>query len=263
MNFEEYAKQFKVVEGGFQEEAWTVNVWKKGCTDSVYYKASCWNEEVSEGAVTGIGDTLEEAVLDALEISYDFDHDFQENLMNFKNTYITLKDSDQTVERIKEIAEKYSEASGYELEDYLKGESVMSYHWEIITIAEGVIQVCYKGTFEKFNTDIEITEQDLDSYLAEVGESSKESVEHIKEIAERYSGLPVEAPPKDSIGSLAEKLYTTLPPSNITISVNGNGHILIHGDKIPTVDATKLAAEDITKAYEALVMLEGLFVEGE
>lgn len=76
MNFEEYAKQFKVVEGGFQEEAWTVNVWKKGCTDSVYYKASCWNGEVSEGAVTGIGDTLEEAVLDALEISYDFDHDF-------------------------------------------------------------------------------------------------------------------------------------------------------------------------------------------
>lgn len=159
--------------------------------------------------------------------------------MNFKNTYITLKDSDKTVERIKEIAKKYSEASGYELEDYLKEyDSTDSPDWDYLLVTHvGMVAV---STRSFMTVTEEITEQDLDNYLAEVGDSVE-----------------------DSIGSLAEKLYTTLPPSNITISVNGNGHILIHGDKIPTVDATKLAAEDITKAYEALVMLEGLFVEGE
>ena len=65
---------------------------------------------------------------------------------------------------------------------------------------------------------------------------------------------------QDFIGNLVEKLYTSLSPSNVTISVNGNGHIIISGDKIPTVDVTKLEASEITKAYEAMVMLEGLFV---
>lgn len=75
MTLEEYAKQFKIIEEVFKEAPWTVNVWKKGCTDSVYYKASCWNGNVSEGSLTGIGDTPDEAVLDAIQLSYYYDYE--------------------------------------------------------------------------------------------------------------------------------------------------------------------------------------------
>lgn len=64
-----------------------------------------------------------------------------------------------------------------------------------------------------------------------------------------------------SVGSLTEKLHQKLPPSTLQITVSGDGSVLLHGEGLPVVDVSKLEAEDIDKAVEALVMLQGCFVE--
>lgn len=321
--------------------------------------------------------------------------------MKFENTFIKLQPEDQTVERIREIAEKYSKASGYPVDGYLKYD--FETDWEVINCCEGLVKVCYEG---EFHSPTEITEQDLDNYLQQmeenfnsllVGEGYKDSdtdMENCKtSVEESNSDIPpvtewkcfqqvaevlgeenaeyelgkvlqqyleggleldtafwedglidttceyvgdafdyYEAPQggdfwdnidngnlpenyhttpdvlpspacdnhtsssqlatevlaeslgvseeeltnkfKDkllegenshtkSIGQLIEEVYLRMIPSGVCITLSGDGTILLHGEDIPTVDVSKLEAEDIDKAYEALVMLEGLFVEGE
>lgn len=305
--------------------------------------------------------------------------------MNFKNTYIRLKDSDKTVDRIKEIADKYSRASGCKLGQYLRNfRQGNVLEWGFMQIDNS-----NKVNVEDYLFDDrlqEIAEQDLENYLStqlpnkeedakecceggqvsagcfhdhcedvvKAGENdvlndvnkwgcfkkvadvlgdedaefelNKVKMKHLdgceelklnvfsddllhsfkwknspqgstfwyhiddRKLPKEYKQKPFKPTltidddvlkrikgtfsdcddedddnlsinNEDSIGSLVEKLYTLLSPSNITISANGAGQILISGDKIPTVDVTKLEADEITKAYEAMVMLEGLFVE--
>jgi hypothetical protein len=333
--------------------------------------------------------------------------------IDFKKTYILLTPEDQTVERIKEISEKYSKASGYPIEKYLQGGDYDT-DWKCIRIESGEVIVSL-GVYEEYGT--EITEQDLDNCLkenfnnmlieepetdtdmensktpadecCEGGEVSagcfhdhcEKGVEKVScippvtewkcfnQVAEvlgednaeyelnkvrlSLSGLegdfnseedllhaiqwdaspqgysfwylvqigclpenyhttpdvlatPEQDKPKTSsevatealaeslgvsedklmdtfkdkleipddvmgrikdtfedmtIGELVESVYLKIAPSDVCITIKGDGTILLHGETVPAVDVSKLEADDIDKAYEALVMLDGLFIE--
>ncbi len=66
--------------------------------------------------------------------------------------------------------------------------------------------------------------------------------------------------PNKSIGELIERVYVNMIPTGVCITLQGDGTILLHGENVPTVDVSKLEAEGVDKAYEAMVMLEGCFV---
>lgn len=171
--------------------------------------------------------------------------------MNFKNTYIKLKDSDKSVERIKEIADKYSRASGCELESYLRQfHPSCNLKWALLTIHHNKIYT----DVTKWGSPQEITEQDLDDYITSQLHNNDEDGISLEDItnAEVLAG---NIPDDDSIGSLVKKLYTILAPSNISISVNVNRQILISGRNIHTVDVSNLGYKEITKVYEAMVTL--------
>ena len=327
--------------------------------------------------------------------------------MKFENTFIKLLPEVQTVERILEIAKKYSQASDYPVEEYSQDVYIYT-RWKYMFIDSGVIRVSMVLDGER---ETEITEQDLDNYLQQMQENSykdsdtdmencktpveecceggalsagcfhdhcekgtnsippvtewkcfqrvadvlgEENAEyelgkvqkrhlecdmvldikkplsssfswwntpqehdfwegiHYNKLPENYHVTPDVLPTpacdkfkvklavpdevmgsiketfiddhknslddllndvnetnkhplyevsNKSIGELIEDIYFKMNPTGVCITLSGDGTILLHGDNVPTVDVSKLEAEDIDKAYEALVMLEGLFVE--
>lgn len=117
-------------------------------------------------------------------------------------------------------------------------------------IYEGVLPENYNITPDvpSYNPKKIVPDNDLGECLDNVTEDNKNPA------------IPLELP-SQSVGELVEELYSKLLPSDVTISINGNGQILLHSNTTPVVDVSKLSAEDIDKAYEVLVMLEGCFVE--
>lgn len=328
---------------------------------------------------------------------YDLDEDYnqitweeimkhEQGTINWQNVYYKLEESDKTVGRIRELAEKMSKVSGYEIEDYITGFTNPSteLEWNFLVCGDDVVELM-DGSLSK---NSEVTEQQLDARIKEMSESFNELVEsgkyrdedmencktsieeasesalktpcledvttwkcfkqvadvlgeehaeyELKKVLQGYregdvkiigegdlvKNLLVGAfdwwttsrgydfwdeidegvlpkgyhtapdvksykptlkipddtleniketftneveesskPRSQSVGELVEELSTKLLPSDVTISINGNGQILLHSNTTPVVDVSKLSAEDVDKAYEVMVMLEGCFVE--
>lgn len=117
-------------------------------------------------------------------------------------------------------------------------------------IDEGILPEGYHTTADvpSYTPKGNVTENKLEECLDDVTEDNKHPTMSLELRSQ-------------SVGELVEELYFKLLPSDVTISINGNGQILLHSNTTPVVDVSKLSAEDIDKAYEAMVMLEGCFVE--
>lgn len=162
--------------------------------------------------------------------------------MNFEDTFVELQPEDHTVERILEIAKKYSDASGYPLESFLKDlDQRCHLYWDIFIIHENEVTAVLTGRMGL--RDTKLTEQDLDDYL-----KRKEQTSEIK---------------SQSIGELVDELYRKMDVSKVCITVNGDGVVLLNSAKLPTIDVSPLDADEITKVYEAMVLLEGLVQDDE
>ena len=103
---------------------------------------------------------------------------------------------------------------------------------------------------DKKKTSLEIS---TESFAQALGVTEDELMEEFNKHKEEHS--------KPTLGELIEDLAYAMPASGVQVLITGDGKAFLTGEKIPTVDVTKLEAEEVDKVIEALVMCEGLFVE--